>query len=288
MRVAVRKDGSALYACRMLANVHRASFLTSYSSQASRWMIAGMSGVAISASICVGVPAATFESAQQASFLVRVRSAVTNGEMIRRKPPSRTACVDASDPVSMFERARSAGTCTVLDPNSKWYSMRGIHPAATMASMKLLFPSAIYASAHAVSARRSPSSRCKSFSRVGSAGITNSLAGAGLPRTRFESAHVALRSGVIWPAMAVASIISRTRGMAPLRSKIFRYSAQSPAILDRHHTACSRASSDGEERRPSRGTMAPASMTALQWFVVPDATLVRHHAASKVIICIVF
>mmetsp|Transcript_48612 Transcript_48612/g.152754 ORF Transcript_48612/g.152754 Transcript_48612/m.152754 type:complete len:232 (-) Transcript_48612:567-1262(-) len=230
----------------MLATVHRHSFLTSNSSRPIRPITSGNRGVAISWSICAAVPAAMLESAQQASLRVRDRSELRNLPTTRRKPASSTAPVAPSEPVRRFASARRAGTCTDGDAWSRWWTRRGRQPAETTPSAASPPASATCERAHMVSIMSSESSSESSFARVGSARSTCSRAGAGLLRTKLERHQVALRSGPICEVAAISSIMLSTLGNAPQPRSMSRSEAQSPATLERAHTACSRVSTEGE------------------------------------------
>jgi len=54
-----------------------------------------------------------------------------------------------------------------------------------------------------------------------------------------------------------------------------------PAILPRAHTACSATLACSDDRSRMNGAMAPALITALVCCDVPEAMLVRAHAASN-------
>ena len=68
---------------------------------------------------------------------------------------------------------------------------------------------------------------------------------------------------------------------APWPSTRSRQRGESPAMLPRAHTACSRTSSMGECSSWTKMGTAPASITTLVWSLVPEATFVRAQAASN-------
>ena len=120
-----------------------------------------------------------------------------------------------------------------------------------------------------------------SLESVGVATVTEWRAGCGLPRIRLERAHTALRSGAIWPIEAVASIIASTRSsravgedeVAQLRA-VAGDVADGPDGLLAHVERCS-------AHRATSGGTPLALITTSHCFDVPDAMLVRHHAASN-------
>jgi len=63
--------------------------------------------------------------------------------------------------------------------------------------------------------------------------------------------------------------------------RVYRKSLYKPAILPRAHTACSATLSCSDDRRRTNGATAAALTTARVCCDVPDATLVRAHAASN-------
>mmetsp|Transcript_12010 Transcript_12010/g.30796 ORF Transcript_12010/g.30796 Transcript_12010/m.30796 type:complete len:258 (+) Transcript_12010:1118-1891(+) len=111
--------------------------------------------------------------------------------------------------------------------------------------------------------------------------MTWTMAGCGLPRMRLDRAHTALRSGPICPIDAVASISLTILSLAPLASTRSRMLAQSPAMLPMAQTACSQTSMLGEVRRLTRAGTPLLLTTASHCLLVPEAMLVRHHAASN-------
>mmetsp|Transcript_11535 Transcript_11535/g.27666 ORF Transcript_11535/g.27666 Transcript_11535/m.27666 type:complete len:254 (-) Transcript_11535:129-890(-) len=114
---------------------------------------------------------------------------------------------------------------------------------------------------------------------VGSAPLTCSNGGCGFPRQKFDSVHVALRSiemRVVFGSSCLSSGISAL--CESTRSRSF---AESPAMLPRAHTACSRTSSLGELRSCTNMGTAPRSTQTCVCSEVPDAMLVNAHAASN-------
>ena len=109
---AARAPGSDWYECIALATTQPASFLTSNSSLAKRSITSAGSGVFISRSSCAGVPAATLDIAQHASFRVCILALCSTAGSISRMPWSRTCCVASSDPDIIEEIARMPGRRT--------------------------------------------------------------------------------------------------------------------------------------------------------------------------------
>ena len=129
------------------------------------------------------------------------------------------------------------------------------------------------------SMRISSSMAYTSFVRVGRAGATYSQAGCGfLPRQKLLSVHVAFRSMLtLW-----SSLSSCKRACIPPCCKTkSRHLVESPAMLPKAHTACSRTSSTGERRRSMKIGTAPQLMTTCVCSEVPEAMLVRAQAASN-------
>ena len=273
---AARAPGSDWYECIALATTHPASFLTSNSSLAKRSITSAGSGVFISRSSCAGVPAATLDIAQHASFRVCILALCSTAGSISRMPWSRTCCVASSDPDIIELIARMPGRRTASGPDLQSSTRRGTAPAMHTVSIISLGPSERYEIAHAASACTSESSSVSSFARSGTAGATSLSCGCGLPRTRLESAHVPLRVGEILPSAATRSRKAQRSGSAfcaSTRSRIFGWS---PAMLPTAHTACSATSMFADESSCTSGGSASASTTAAHCDDVPEAMLVRH------------
>mmetsp|Transcript_5148 Transcript_5148/g.14164 ORF Transcript_5148/g.14164 Transcript_5148/m.14164 type:complete len:238 (-) Transcript_5148:218-931(-) len=117
-----------------------------------------------------------------------------------------------------------------------------------------------------------------SCASLGRAGETNSHRGWGLPRQRLLSVHVAFLSMDI---LEFGLSCSRRGSSAPWLSTRSRHSGESPAMLPRAHTACSRTSSLGESRSCTKIGTEPCVITSRVCSDVPEAMLVRAHAASN-------
>ena len=117
-----------------------------------------------------------------------------------------------------------------------------------------------------------------SWANTERAGATSCQLGCGLPRQRFESVHVALRSIDIFE---FGLSCSSSGWSAPCVSTRSRHSGESPAMLPSAHTACSRTSSFGLLSSCTKIGTAPLSITCAVWSAVPEAMFVRAHAASN-------
>ena len=197
-------------------------------------------------------------------------------------PASMTACVASAEPVRMLHSVRSAGVRVLLSVRSfMMFIRRGTMPVWTPKSIRSSPPSVTYERAQHVSIRTSSSPSISSFASVGIACVTCATDGCGLPRIRLERAHTALRSGPICPIDAVASTSLSTTAVALLARTRSRIVGQSPAMLPIAHTACSHTSMLDDDMRATRGGTPPLETTASHWVDVPEAMLVRHHAASN-------
>mmetsp|Transcript_30994 Transcript_30994/g.54386 ORF Transcript_30994/g.54386 Transcript_30994/m.54386 type:complete len:265 (-) Transcript_30994:215-1009(-) len=106
--------------------------------------------------------------------------------------------------------------------------------------------------------------------------LATSLLTVGFPLQQFDKDHtVFLNSEREAGCWTLASNGSR----APASSTRSLNSAQSPAILPKHHADCSRTSALGEETSFARCGIAPACTTARVYSV--EAMLVNAHAASN-------
>ena len=94
---------------------------------------------------------------------------------------------------------------------------------------------------------------------TGTAAATVARAGWGLPRQKLDSAQTVLRS---MEMLAGCSTFWSSGGRAPHWSTWSRSSAPSPAMLPRHHAACSRTLAEGDSSRLQRCGTVPASTTA--------------------------
>mmetsp|Transcript_2162 Transcript_2162/g.6387 ORF Transcript_2162/g.6387 Transcript_2162/m.6387 type:complete len:248 (+) Transcript_2162:1009-1752(+) len=117
-----------------------------------------------------------------------------------------------------------------------------------------------------------------SCASVGSAGRTVMNSGCGLPRQKFDSVHVALRS---IDSFEFSWSCWRSGCIAPSRNTKSRHVGESPAMLPSAQTACSRTSSLGDSNNRQKMGTAPSSMTTRVCSDVPDAMFVSAHAASN-------
>ena len=117
-----------------------------------------------------------------------------------------------------------------------------------------------------------------SWANTERAGATSCQLGCGLPRQRFESVHVALRSIDIFE---FGLSCSSSGWSAPCVSTRSRHSGESPAMLPSAHTACSRTSSFGLSSSWTKIGTAPLAMTTRVCSDVPDAMFVSAHALSN-------
>mmetsp|Transcript_97724 Transcript_97724/g.304747 ORF Transcript_97724/g.304747 Transcript_97724/m.304747 type:complete len:285 (-) Transcript_97724:2-856(-) len=117
--------------------------------------------------------------------------------------------------------------------------------------------------------------RCASVARPGD---THSKGGGGLPRQKLESVQQALR--IMETFSEVLSTVM-TGCRPPLWSTRSRKLGESPAMLPRAQTACSRTSSFGEPRSSTKMGRAPCSTTTRVCSAVPEAMFVRTQAASN-------
>mmetsp|Transcript_113053 Transcript_113053/g.205978 ORF Transcript_113053/g.205978 Transcript_113053/m.205978 type:complete len:205 (-) Transcript_113053:243-857(-) len=113
---------------------------------------------------------------------------------------------------------------------------------------------------------------------VGKAGKTQSRGGGGLPLQRLESTQVALRVREVLLASWRTLMIKFKPPLWSTRSLRF---AESPAMLPKAQTACSRTSSSGDSKSCTKMGKAPASTTARVCSAVPDAMFVSTHSASN-------
>mmetsp|Transcript_16699 Transcript_16699/g.43914 ORF Transcript_16699/g.43914 Transcript_16699/m.43914 type:complete len:307 (+) Transcript_16699:993-1913(+) len=243
-------------------------------------MTIGMAADARTASTCSMVPAVMLESAQHASLRVCIFAPVSAPPSLLTKPASTTACVASFEPVTTLHSARSAGV-TSLTPFSSWAMREMTQPCSITRSIESLCPSVTYESAQHTSMSNSSSASVSRRASIGTACATCVIDGCGLPRTKLERAHVALRSGTMWPAVAVASISASTRSIPPCERTRSRRRGQSPAMLPSAQTACSETAMCGEPRSVTRAGTASCFTTTSHCAAVPDAMFVRHHAASN-------
>mmetsp|Transcript_5160 Transcript_5160/g.11211 ORF Transcript_5160/g.11211 Transcript_5160/m.11211 type:complete len:420 (-) Transcript_5160:345-1604(-) len=257
---------------------HAASFRMSNSAVASRCTSGGMMFASITDWICSRVPAVMLEMVQHASlripFLGELRRASSRGSA----PLLITCCVWLSSPVTMLPVVRSAGVCTDAGGWPISSTMRAQMPVSSTAWMFSLGPSERYESAQHASASTSSSLEKMSWARMGSDGATSCQMGCGLPRHKLESVQVALRSIDI---LEVGCSCSSSGLSAPWQRTRSRHSGESPAMLPRAHTACSRTSSLGLMSSCTKMGTAPLAMTTRVCSDVPEAMLVSAHADSN-------
>mmetsp|Transcript_15658 Transcript_15658/g.27075 ORF Transcript_15658/g.27075 Transcript_15658/m.27075 type:complete len:257 (+) Transcript_15658:2072-2842(+) len=178
----------------------------------------------------------------------------------------------------MLPTVRSAGTSTAAEWCMSNSTRRRHTPASMTLSMRSLSPSDKYDSAQHASVNTSSSVWWMRRPRVGKAARVSWKDGAGLPRQKLDSVHVALRSMLIFEF----SVSCSNKGVSALKLRTkSRHLGESPAMLPNAQTACSRTSSLGDDSSCTNMGTAPESMTTLVWSEVPDATLVSAQAASN-------
>mmetsp|Transcript_10454 Transcript_10454/g.21608 ORF Transcript_10454/g.21608 Transcript_10454/m.21608 type:complete len:252 (-) Transcript_10454:442-1197(-) len=243
-----------------------------------RLITGGTRPVLITSWIWSRVPAVTFEIVQQASFRMAFFAWVSRDFRLCRAPPCRMTCVCWSSPVTMLPTARSAGVCTSGELWFRSSMSRWQTPAWITAVMRSLGPSERYESAQQASVSTSTSVEWMRCASVASAGETHSKGGGGLPRQKLERVQHALR---IMETFSEVLSTFMTGCRPPLCSTRSRKFGESPAILPRAQTACSRTSSFGELRSSTKMGRAPISTTTRVCSAVPEAMFVRTQAASN-------
>jgi len=255
-----------------------ASFLISKSAVASSWTSGGMRPQSITFWIWSLLPAVMLEMVQQASLRMLFLWLLSKRSRQGNAPQLMTICVCRSSPVTMLPTVRSAGVWTLGEGCPSSSTSRRTTPASITAWILSFVPSDRYESAQHASVSTSSSFEKIRWARHGSAGLTMWNGGCGLPRQKFDSVHVALRSidtlddSVSWPSSGMSACVCSTKS---------RQRGESPAMLPSAHTACSRTSSFGLLSSCTKIGTAPLSITCAVWSAVPEAMFVRAHAASN-------
>mmetsp|Transcript_156338 Transcript_156338/g.379658 ORF Transcript_156338/g.379658 Transcript_156338/m.379658 type:complete len:368 (-) Transcript_156338:52-1155(-) len=273
---------SALVELTMLDTAQAASLRTSHSlpERVCAMILASRPGKSATALICACVPAVMLESAQHVSLRMAFLRWLMRFDSTWSSLLSIACCVHLSLPETTLPTVRSAGVMMVafcVEPMR--LINKGTAPESTTPSMRASSPSDTYDSAQQASVTTSSSAMVSRWRSAGKAGEIALSAGLGLPRHRLDKLQVTLRrsDGLAGVLMLSSTLCS----MCVCVSSASRYLALSPAMLPRHHAACSRTSAAGARRRLTKCGQAPASTTTCVCSV--DAMLVRAQAASNIV-----
>lgn len=235
----------------------------------------------MSASTCILVPAATFERSQHVSRTTAVFWCNNNFSSLgRTKSLCKRTSVCWALPVEMFPKVLRAGTTIYTLFSSNNFARNGTTPLLTTVSICSclsewdVMPQ--QQSASTVLSLIVPSTM--NPHRTGIASATNLNYGNGFDLQRLESAQAQffIRFGFSFLlAILMRLVIPPALIMASL------YLVQSEAMFPIPHIACSTISLSGWPSMLTKMGITPRSTMTLHWGVVPAATLVKIHAASR-------